>query len=386
MADGADSGFGGGVGGGGHFAGDNDAGEDAGSGVGSDQRKFRSYTSVLRSFEYKYQEAWHLVTSAFLLCGRHLVTSAFVLCGRRGTYGSGLGLVTALVAAAWQAWPLVTSALLLCGRRGTYGTGLALRDGLGRGWSRVKPRLFCVAGVALGDICLRFVWQAWLLQHWAGSGDGLGVALAGVALTALGWLWRRPWSRLVPFRCFCVGCTVSVLCCAVDICGTASTAADAFEEVPKTPVGPFGTFDGWQTAGLNGNKKLLMWLWCLCLRSWGAKNAFGAFWNWQTAGLNGKKKLLMWLWCLCLRSWRCQKRLWGFLELANGRLERQEKAIDVALVPLPAELGVPKTPLGPFGTSDGWQTAGLNGKKKLLMWLWCLCLRSWGAKNAFGAF
>eukprot|EP00435_Cladocopium_sp_Y103_P054523 s549_g17.t1 len=28
-------------------------------------------------------------------------------------------------------------------------------------WGPGTPRLFCVAGLALGDICLRFVWQAW---------------------------------------------------------------------------------------------------------------------------------------------------------------------------------------------------------------------------------
>eukprot|EP00435_Cladocopium_sp_Y103_P029576 s1410_g7.t1 len=136
--------------------------------------------------------AWRLVTSAFVLCGRRgaygtglalmtalvgagrlerglscvagvslgdiclrfvwqawrLVTSAFVLCGRRGTYGTVLALVTALVGAgrlgrrasfAWQAWHVTTSAFVLCGRRGAYGTGLAL----GRRAS--------------------FVWQAWRL-------------------------------------------------------------------------------------------------------------------------------------------------------------------------------------------------------------------------------
>jgi len=31
-----------------------------------------------------------------------------------------------------------------------------------------------VAGVALGDIHLRFAWQAWHLWHWAASGDALG--------------------------------------------------------------------------------------------------------------------------------------------------------------------------------------------------------------------
>eukprot|EP00435_Cladocopium_sp_Y103_P008473 s3271_g2.t1 len=189
-------------------------------------------------------QAWHLVTSAFALCGRrgtngtglalvaalvaagrHLVTSAFALCGRRGTNGTGLALVAALVAAGrWGTAPL------LRGRRGTWrgtnGTGLALVAAL------------VAAGVALGDICLRFVWQAWHKRRWAGSGGGLGrgwslgrrasfawqawrlvtsafvlcgrrgtngtglalvaaLVAAGVAQTALGWLWWRPWSRLV---------------------------------------------------------------------------------------------------------------------------------------------------------------------------------------------
>ena len=98
-----------------------------------------------------------------------------------------------------------------------------------------------VAGVALGDIHLRFTWQAWYLVtststlawqarhlwHWAGSGGALGFrcgaavgvlawqawhletsifvsrgrhgdidfysGVAGVALMALGWLWWRAW-------------------------------------------------------------------------------------------------------------------------------------------------------------------------------------------------
>eukprot|EP00435_Cladocopium_sp_Y103_P047798 s584_g14.t1 len=39
-----------------------------------------------------------------------------------------------------------------CGRRGTHGTGLALVAAL----------------VAAGDISLRFVWQVWHSRHWAG--------------------------------------------------------------------------------------------------------------------------------------------------------------------------------------------------------------------------
>ena len=56
----------------------------------------------------------------------------------------------------WQAWHLEASTLVLRGRRGTYGTGLALvacLGGLGRRWRR---------GTLRGR-CLRFAWQAWHL-------------------------------------------------------------------------------------------------------------------------------------------------------------------------------------------------------------------------------
>eukprot|EP00435_Cladocopium_sp_Y103_P049132 s2278_g14.t1 len=134
------------------------------------------------------------------------VTWTFTLCGRRDTYGTGLALVTRLVGAGsgvaprlfcvagvalgdiclrfvWQAWHSVTSPFTLCGRRGTYGTGLALVTRLVGAGFGVAPRLLCVAGMALGDSCLRFVWQAW---HSVTSAFTL---CAGVTLTALGWLW-----------------------------------------------------------------------------------------------------------------------------------------------------------------------------------------------------
>jgi len=54
----------------------------------------------------------------------------------------------------------VTSTFVLHGRGGAFGTG--------RLWWRAWARLvagdaaqLCVAGVALGDIHLRFAWQAW---------------------------------------------------------------------------------------------------------------------------------------------------------------------------------------------------------------------------------
>ena len=99
----------------------------------------------------------------------HLVTWTCTLRGRRGTYGTGLVLVTRLGAAcrrrlcvagvaladmdlhfAWQAWRLVTWTCTLRGRRGAYGTGLVLVTRLCAG---------CVAGVALADMDLHFTWQ-----------------------------------------------------------------------------------------------------------------------------------------------------------------------------------------------------------------------------------
>eukprot|EP00435_Cladocopium_sp_Y103_P038600 s3867_g10.t1 len=131
-------------------------------------------------------QAWQLVTSAFVLCvalGDMDLRFAWQAWHLRHWAGSGDGLgrgwsrvtprlfCVAGVALGdislrfvWQAWPLATWTFALCGRSGTYGTGLALHgDGLGRGWSRVTPRLFAWQGVALGDICLCFVWQAWRL-------------------------------------------------------------------------------------------------------------------------------------------------------------------------------------------------------------------------------
>ena len=61
------------------------------------------------------------------------LTWTCTLCGRRGTYGTGLELVTRWGAAGlrlgaarflWQAWHFLTWTVNLRGRRGTYGTGL----------------------------------------------------------------------------------------------------------------------------------------------------------------------------------------------------------------------------------------------------------------------
>ena len=85
---------------------------------------------------------------------------------------------------AWQAWHLWHWA----GSGGALGLGLVAGD----------AAALCVAGVALGDIYLRFAWQAWAgvaLAHiavvLATSTCATFVCVAGVALGALSWLWWR---------------------------------------------------------------------------------------------------------------------------------------------------------------------------------------------------
>ena len=123
----------------------------------------------------------------------------------------------------WQAWHLVTSTFFSRGHLGHWaGSG----GPLGLDWSPVTPRHFGLAGVALGDIHLRFAWQAWHLVtstfvsrwhlgHWAGSGGALGLDWSPVMWRlvtstfifawqawrlghrALGWLWWCAWTGLV---------------------------------------------------------------------------------------------------------------------------------------------------------------------------------------------
>ena len=72
---------------------------------------------------------------------------------------------------AWQAWHLVTSTFVSLGRRGTIshppsfcvaGVALmALGGALGPALVARDAAALCVAGVALGDIYVRFTWQAW---------------------------------------------------------------------------------------------------------------------------------------------------------------------------------------------------------------------------------
>ena len=114
----------------------------------------------------------------------HLVTSAFVLRGRRGTYGTGwrrLGRFWSPVTPrhfAWHAWHLATSTFVLRGRRGT--------------WSH--PPSFCVAGVALGHIHFRFTWQEWHLWHWVARLGRFWSPVKRGTLCGRRRAWRHPLS------------------------------------------------------------------------------------------------------------------------------------------------------------------------------------------------
>jgi len=56
----------------------------------------------------------------------------------------------------------------------------------------------CVAGVALGDIDVHSAWQAWHLQHWAGSGGALGPCLAPLSPRLFVWqVWHLATSTCI---------------------------------------------------------------------------------------------------------------------------------------------------------------------------------------------
>ena len=97
----------------------------------------------------------HLATYACVIfvTHQHLATYAWVLRGRRRT---------------WRHLPSFCAAGVL---------QLALGGALGRRWSSLvagEAAALCVAGAALGDIYLRFTWQAWHLVTFHVAGVALG--------------------------------------------------------------------------------------------------------------------------------------------------------------------------------------------------------------------
>ena len=170
-------------------------------------------------------QAWHLVTSTFVSRGRRGTNShlpSFCVAGVAlmvlgGALGPGFvardarGAAPLCVAGAalgdihlditWQAWHKLTSTFVSRGRRGTNshlpsfsvaGVALMVLGGaLGPGFVTCDARgaaPLCVAGLALGDIYLRFTWQAW---HKLTS----TVVLRGRRGTyGTGW---RPWAGIV---------------------------------------------------------------------------------------------------------------------------------------------------------------------------------------------
>ena len=109
-------------------------------------------------------QAWHKLTSTVVLCGRRgthgtvwRAWSGFVARGAAPLCVAGVAQPDIHLRFTWQAWHKLTSTFVLRGRRGTDGT-------VWRAWSGFVARgaaPLCVAGVALGDIHLRFTWQAW---------------------------------------------------------------------------------------------------------------------------------------------------------------------------------------------------------------------------------
>ena len=183
-------------------------------------------------------QAWHNLTSTFVSRGRRGTIShlpSFCVAGvplmvLGGALGPGFG-AGAPRHFAWQAWHLVTSTFVSRGRRGTNshllsfcvaGVPLMVLGGaLGPGFGARGAASLCVAGVALGDIHLRFTWQTWhkltstivlrgrrdthgtVWRAWSGfvARGAAPLCVAGVALgdIHLRFTWQA-WHKLTPFH------------------------------------------------------------------------------------------------------------------------------------------------------------------------------------------
>ena len=137
-------------------------------------------------FAWQARHLWHWVGSGGAL-GQPWRRDAVAFCV------AGVALRDMCLHFVWQAWHLTTSIVTLRGRHGTYGTGLALAARL----------------VSHGTVTpWRFAWQAWHFVTSAFTLCGrrgtwrhrLLLCVAGMALMALGWLWRRAWSAMAPWR------------------------------------------------------------------------------------------------------------------------------------------------------------------------------------------
>jgi len=126
----------------------------------------RSFDGKKRFFDGKKTVSDFKKKCKYPCCGLLVAGDAAALCV------AGVALGDIHLRFTWQAWHLETSTFVLLGTRGT---GLALVALLGWDWSPGDAAALCVAGLALGDIHLRFAWQAWHLWHWAGSGGALGL-------------------------------------------------------------------------------------------------------------------------------------------------------------------------------------------------------------------
>jgi len=110
---------------------------------------------------------------------------------------AGVALGDTDVAFVWQALRLLTSTFLLRGKRGT--SLMALGWIWWRAWAPLVARgaaALCVAGVALGDTDFRFPWQEWrLLTFTFVLRGGRGAYDTGLDLVARLGTVNRPWRR-----------------------------------------------------------------------------------------------------------------------------------------------------------------------------------------------